>query len=104
MTKPHKEDYCYQENRISSLENEMEVKKQRLNHYKHAVEDIKDDLEEIKENHHHSELLLTKAVDEMKVEVVEIHTTIKNVTLILSMITGIVAVLIALPDLAILFL
>ena len=98
MTKQHKEDYCYQENRISSLENEMEVKKQRLNHYKHAVEDIQENIEEIKENHHHSELLLTKAVDEMKVEVVEIHTTIKNVTLILSILTGLVALIVALPD------
>lgn len=100
MTKQHKEDYCYQENRISSLENEMEVKKQRLNHYKHAVEDIQENIEEIKENHHHSELLLTKAVDEMKVEVVEIHTTIKNVTLILSILTALVALIVALPDIA----
>lgn len=100
MTKQHKEDYCYQENRISTLENEMEVKKQRLNHYKHAVEDIQENIEEIKENHHHSELLLTKAVDEMKVEVVEIHTTIKNVTLILSILTGLVALIVALPDIA----
>lgn len=100
MTTQHKEDYCYQENRISTLENEMEVKKQRLNHYKHAVEDIQENIEEIKENHHHSELLLTKAVDEMKVEVVEIHTTIKNVTLILSILTGLVALIVALPDIA----
>ena len=78
----------------------MEVKKQRLNHYKHAVEDIQENIEEIKENHHHSELLLTKAVDEMKVEVVEIHTTIKNVTLILSILTGLVALIVALPDIA----
>ena len=90
--------HCHQETRISSIENIVEVHEQRLGHYKNAVSDIQEDIEEVKEQGHQRELILTKAVDEMRVEVVKIHTTIKNVTLILSIFTGLVGIIVALPE------
>ena len=92
--------HCHQEKRISSLENTVGVHEQRLGHYKNAVSDIQEDIEEVKEQGHQRELILTKAVDEMRVEVVKIHTTIKNVTLVISILTGLVAIIVALPEIA----
>ena len=100
MNHDKNKEYCVQDKRITKLENEIEVKKQRLNHYKQAVAELREDVDEVKEHTFRTELKLTQSVDEMKLEIIEIHTTIKNVTYLISAIGGLVAIIIAIPELA----
>lgn len=91
-------DECVNESRIVQLENEREVNRQRLNHYKRAVADLQDDLEEVTDRTYKTELLLTKSVDDMRLEIVEIHTTIRNISYLISLVGGLVAILVAFPE------
>ena len=93
-----KEHECINEDRLIALETEMDVKKQRLNHYKNAVNEIISDIEELREGQYNTELLLTKSIDSLKMEMVSIHTTIKNVTTIVSVLGGVIAIIVALPE------
>lgn len=95
-----REHECINEDRLVALETEMDVKKQRLNHYKNAVNEITRDIEELRVGQHNTELLLTKSIDSLKMEMVSIHTTIKNVTTIVSVLGGVIAIIVALPEVA----
>ena len=92
------EDYCINENRITTLENNHRANEARLNHYKKEVGEIHEDIDEIKEVQHQSRLAFTKSIDYIKVEIVEIHTTIKNVTLVLTILGGLITLILAVPE------
>ena len=90
---------CINEHRIISLEKENEIKKARLNHYKTEVHEINEKIDTLEEKQHEIDLNVTKSIDELKLEIVEIHTTIKNISLIVAIIGCIITIILAIPEL-----
>lgn len=92
---------CINEHRIVSLEKENDIKKARLDHYKNEVHEINEKIDALEEKQHEIDLNVTKSIDELKLEIVGIHTTIKNISLIVAIIGCIITVILAVPELLI---
>lgn len=90
---------CINEHRLISLEKENEIKKARLNHYKTEVHEINEKINTLEEKQHEIDLNVTKSIDELKLEIVGIHTTIKNISLIVAIIGCIITIILAIPEL-----
>lgn len=90
---------CINEHRIISLEKENEIKKARLNHYKSEVHEINEKIDDLEEKQYEIDLNVTKSIDELKLEIVGIHTTIKNISLIVAIIGCIITIILAIPEL-----
>lgn len=90
---------CINEHRIISLEKENEIKKARLNHYKTEVHEINEKIDTLEEKQYEIDLNVTKSIDELKLEIVGIHTTIKNISLIVAIIGCIITIILAIPEL-----
>lgn len=90
---------CINEHRLISLEKENEIKKARLNHYKTEVHEINEKIDTLEEKQHEIDLNVTKSIDELKLEIVGIHTTIKNISLIVAIIGCIITIILAIPEL-----
>lgn len=99
MVEKKEHNQCRNEHRIISLEKENEIKKARLDHWKEKVNGIDDKIYAIEEKQYEINLHVTESIDELRLEIVGIHTTIKNISILLATIGCIITLMLAIPDL-----
>lgn len=94
---------CVNEGRISRIETRVDANSRNILSVRDYAKDIEDKVDEVDDKRHQDYLSLFKTINDLENEIISIHTTIKDLSVIMTIIGLVITILIAIPDLSAVF-
>ena len=94
---------CVNEGRISRIETRVDANSRHILSVRDYAKDIEDKVDEVDDKRHQDYLSLFKTINDLENEIISIHTTIKDLSVIMTIIGLVITILIAIPDLSAVF-
>ena len=94
---------CVNDGRISRIETRVDANSRNILSIRDYAKEIEDRVDEVDDKRHQDYLSLFKNINDLENEIVSIHTTIKDLSVIMTIIGLVIAILIAIPDLSAVF-
>ena len=92
--------FCDNEGRISRIETRVDANSKNIVSLRDYAQSVEDKVDLVDDRRHDDYLRMVGTVNELENELISIHTTIKNLSIIMTIIGLVVTVLVALPDIS----